>query len=31
MFGPVGFLTVIFNVVLGSLRQASPPTACSAG
>jgi hypothetical protein len=31
MFGPVGFLTVIFNVVLGSLGQASPPTACSAG
>jgi Na+/melibiose symporter-like transporter len=31
MFGLVGFLTVIFNVVLGSLRQALTPTACSAG
>jgi hypothetical protein len=25
MFGLVGFLTVIFNVVLGSLRQALTP------
>lgn len=31
MFGLVGLLTVVFNVVLGALRQALTPTASSAG